>query len=85
MKSDKSENRSWWNNIKEKKIESERADERLTDDDGVVVSDEHLAVDVNELCDEASLQLSVSPQASEGDVIHPMVVHWRGEEGKERK
>ncbi len=58
------------------------ADERLTYDDRVVISDEHLAVDVDELCDQASLQLSVSPQPSEGDVVHPLVVHWqrRGEE-----
>lgn len=50
--------------------------DRLTNDDCVVVSDEHLAVDVDELCDEAPLQLSMSPQASEGDVVHPLVVHW---------
>lgn len=59
-----------------KKTEWQRADERLTDDDCVVVSDDHLAVDVDELCDQPSLQLSVSPQTSKGDVVHPVVVHW---------
>lgn len=58
--------------------EATGADERLTDDDCVVVSDEHFAVDVDELCDQASLQLSVSTQAGDGDVVHPLVVHWRG-------
>lgn len=51
-------------------------DERLTDDDCVVVSDEHLAVDVDELRYQAALQLGVRPQTSEGDVVHPVVVHW---------
>lgn len=58
--------------------EATEADERLTDDDYVVVDDEHFAVDVDELCDQASLQLGVSPQAGDGDVVHPLVVHWRG-------
>ena len=52
------------------------ADERLTDDDCVVVSDEHLAVDVDELSYQAALQLGVRPQTGEGDVVHPVVVHW---------
>lgn len=51
---------------------------RLTNDDCVVVSDEHLAVHVDELRHQASLQLRVSPQAGEGDVVHPLVVHWAG-------
>lgn len=51
------------------------ADERRTDDDRVVVSDEHLAVHVDELRDQASLQLGVSAQAGEGDVVHPLIVH----------
>lgn len=49
--------------------------DRLTNNDCVVICDEHLAVDVDELCDQASLQLSVSPQTSEGNVVHPLVVH----------
>ena len=52
------------------------ADERRTDDDCVVVSDEHLAVDVDELRDQTALQLGVRPQTGEGDVVHPVVVHW---------
>lgn len=51
------------------------ADERRTDDDRVVVGDEHLAVDVDELRDQASLQLDVRAQASKGDVVHPVIVH----------
>lgn len=58
-----------------RETERDRADGRLTDDDCVVVSDEHFAVDVDELCDQTSLQLSVSPQAGERDVVHPVVVH----------
>lgn len=53
---------------------------RLTDDDCVVVSDEHLAVDVDELRHQAPLQLGVSPQAGERDVVHPLVVHCTGSE-----
>lgn len=49
----------------------------LTNDDGVVVSNEHLAVDVDELCDQASFQLSVSPQSSKGDVVHPLIFHYK--------
>lgn len=52
---------------------------RLTDDDCVVVSNEHLAVHVDELRHQASLQLRVSAQAGEGDVVHPLVVHWARE------
>lgn len=51
------------------------ADERRTDDDRVVVGDEHLAVDVDELRDQASLQLGVRAQAGKGDVVHPLIVH----------
>lgn len=58
--------------------------DRLTNDDRVVVSDEHLAVDVDELRDEAPLQLGVSPQTGEGDVVHPLVVHWETEKGEVR-
>lgn len=50
--------------------------DRLTDDDCVVVSDQHFAVDVDELGHQASLQLYVCPQTGEGDVVHPLVVHW---------
>lgn len=50
--------------------------DRPTDDDCVVISDEHFAVDVDELCDEASLQLCVGPQTSEGDVVHPLIIHF---------
>lgn len=64
---------------RENKVKQQKRD-RLTDDDRVVVGDEHLAVDVDELRDQASLQLGVSPQASEGDVLHPLVVHWDAEE-----
>ena len=49
-----------------------------TDDDGVVVGDEQLAVDVDELSDEASLQLCMGPHTGKGDVVHPLVVHWKG-------
>lgn len=59
----------------------EQKDDRLTDDDRIVVGDEHLAVDVDELGDQTSLQLSVSPQTSEGDVVHPLVVHWETDRG----
>lgn len=50
--------------------------DRPTDDDRVVVSDEHFAVDVDEFCDEASLQLRVGPQTGEGDVVHPLIIHF---------
>lgn len=39
-------------------------------------------MDIDELCDQASLQLGVCPQTSKGDVVHPLVVHWGGEEGR---
>lgn len=48
----------------------------LTDDDGVVVGDQHLAVDVDELRHQLHPQLSVSPQAGDGDVVHPLISHW---------
>lgn len=51
----------------------------ITDYDGVVVGDEHLAVDVDELGDQLPLQVSVSPQAGDGDVVHPLVSHWKPE------
>lgn len=41
-------------------------------------------MDVDELRDQASLQLGVSPQAGEGDVVHPLVVHW-GEKRRQKK
>lgn len=47
-----------------------------TDDDRVVVGDQHLAVDVDELGDQLPLQLGVSPQTRDGDVVHPLVSHW---------
>jgi len=50
----------------------------FTDDDGVVIGDEHLAVDVDELGDQLPLQGGVGPQARDGDVVHPMVPHWEG-------
>lgn len=62
----------------EKRSGRQKDGSRLTDDDCVVVGDEHLAVDVDELRHQASLQLSVSPQARKGDVVHPLVVHWAG-------
>lgn len=49
----------------------------LTDDDGVVVRDEHLAVDIDELSDELPLQISVSPQTSDGDVVYPVISHCK--------
>lgn len=55
---------------------------RFTDYDGVVVGDEHLAVDVDELGDQLPLQLSVSPQTSDGDVVHPLVSHWKPENSR---
>lgn len=58
--------------------------DRLTDDDCVVISDQHFAVDVDELCHQASLQLCVCPQTSEGDVVHPLVIHWEQMRGKEK-
>lgn len=61
------------------------ADERLTDDDSVVVSNEHLAVDVDELGDQLSLQLSMSPQTGDGDVVHPLVSHWKQETDSQRQ
>ena len=54
-----------------------RVIKELTDDDGVVVGDQHLAVHVDELGDEFPLQLGVSPQAGDGDVVHPLVSHWK--------
>ncbi|TNN33572.1 hypothetical protein EYF80_056269 [Liparis tanakae] len=65
-------------------LENTRTD-RLTDDDRVVVGDEHLAVHVDELRHQPTLQLRVSPQAREGDVVHPMVVHWEGRGGEEER
>ena len=56
---------------------------RFTDDDGVVVGDEHLAVDVDELRHQLPLQRRVGPQTSDGDVVHPRVAHW--EERRRRK
>lgn len=47
----------------------------VTDDDGVVIGDEHLAVHVDELRHQLCLQLSVSPQTNDGDVVHPLVPH----------
>lgn len=55
--------------------------EPLTDDDGVVVGDEHLAVDVDELGDRPPLQLGVGPQTGDGDVVDPLVSHWEQETG----
>lgn len=52
----------------------------FTDDDGVVVGDEHLAVHVDELGDQPPLQLSVSPQTTDGDVVDPLVPHCKQEE-----
>lgn len=49
----------------------------LTDDDGVVVRDEHLAVNVDELSHQFSFQVSVSPETSEGNVVHPLFSHWK--------
>lgn len=64
-------------NVRKETVDRRLADgSRLTDDDCVVVSDEHLAVDVDELRHQATLQLRVGPQAGEGDVVHPLVVHW---------
>lgn len=51
----------------------------LTDDDSVVVGDQHLAVDVDELRHQLPPQLSVSPQAGDGDVVHPLISHWNPE------
>lgn len=35
---------------------------------------------VNELRHQFCLQLGVSPQTSEGDVVHPLVPHWEREQ-----
>lgn len=48
----------------------------FTNNDGVVVGDEHLAVDVDELGHQFSLQISVSPQTGDGDVVYPLISHW---------
>lgn len=56
---------------------------QVTDDDGVVVSDEHFAVHVDQLRHQFRLQLGVSPQTSKGDVVHPLVPHWEGEQARE--
>lgn len=68
-------NYSFQKQHEDRKKKATGADERRTDDDRVVVGDEHLAVDVDELCDQASLQLGVSAQTGEGDVVHPLIVH----------
>lgn len=34
-------------------------------------------MDVDELRDQASLQLGVRAQAGKGDVVHPLIVHYR--------
>src|SRR4029434_8758663 len=49
----------------------------LTDDDGVVIGYEHLAVDVDELCHQAPFQFSMCAQSSKRDVVHPLVIHYK--------
>lgn len=51
--------------------------EAFTDDDGVVIGDEHLAVHVDELGDQLPLQLGVRPEAGDGEVVDPLVPHWK--------
>lgn len=50
--------------------------EAFTDDDCVVVGDEHLAVHIDELGDQLPPQLGVSPEAGDGEVVYPLVSHW---------
>lgn len=54
----------------------------LTDDDGVVVGNEHLAVHIYQFSHQLSLQLSVGPQTPKRDVIHPLIPHCRDRESK---
>lgn len=49
---------------------------RLTDDVAAVVSDQGLAVNVDELCDQRLGEPGVRPQAAERDVLAPLVLHW---------
>lgn len=48
----------------------------LTDDVAAVVSDQGLAVNVDEFSDERRRELRVSSQATEGDVLRPHVFNW---------
>lgn len=52
----------------------------LTDDDGVVVCNEHLAVHIYEFSHQSSLQLSMGSQTSKRDVIYPLIPHCRDTE-----
>lgn len=57
----------------------------LTDDDGVVVGDQHLAVDVDQLSDQRPLQVGVRPQAGERDEVHPLVPHCKHDRPESRQ
>ena len=50
----------------------------LTNDIAAVISNEGLAVNIDELCDERLGELGMSSQAAEGDVLRPQVLNWGG-------
>lgn len=52
---------------------------RLTNDIAAVISNEGLAVNIDELCDKRLGELGMCSQAAECDVLCPLVLNW--EEG----
>ncbi len=51
---------------------------RLTNDIAAVISNEGLAVHIDELSDKRLGELRMCPQAAECDVLCPLVLHWEG-------
>lgn len=49
-----------------------------TDDIAAVISNEGLAVNVDELCDKRLGEQGMFPQAAECDVLRPQVLNWWG-------
>lgn len=50
----------------------------LTDDVAAVVSNQRLAVDIDELSDGCTAELSASAHATQRDVLRPFILHWGG-------
>lgn len=50
----------------------------LTNDIAAVISNEGFAVNIDELCDKRLRELGMGSQATECDVIRPLVLNWWG-------